>query len=211
MIRVMTMAAVMAAAGAAHAATYSFERISSNAGQDVSEQFSVEMIDVGGGAVDLIFRNSAEIKSSISLVYIDNGPGGDTFDTGTLQSQVGASFVFGTGSPANLPGGFGLSETFSTTPGFLADAKGNPSNGLSTASDHLVLRFVLNGGLGFADALAAVEDGTLRFGLHVRSIGDGGNSDSFVNVPRNVPIIPLPSAAGLGLLGLALTATRRRR
>ncbi len=211
MVRVITLAAALAVAGAAHAATYSFQRITSNTAENVEAQFSVELIDAGSGFVDLVFRNSAEINSSISEVYLDNGQPGVTFSGGSLFSQVGANFVFGSAAPPNLPAGAGLGTPFVVTFGFLADAQGHPNNGLNQSWNELVLRFALRDGLGFNDAIAAVDDGSLRFGLHVRSIGAAEDSDSFVNVPRNIPIIPLPSAAGLGLLGLALTATRRRR
>ncbi len=71
--------------------------------------------------------------------------------------------------------------------------------------------FTLGGGNGFV-GFAAPED--TRIG-GVRILQDAGtlviDDFSFGDLNRNIPIIPLPSAAGLGLLGLAGLAVRRRR
>jgi len=212
MVRVLTVAAVAALAGVAHGATFGFERISSNSSINVESQLSVELVDAGSGKVDVIFRNAVGVASNVATVYIDDGATGNTFASGSLHSQIGANFTFGTGTPPNLPGGNQASVNFQVTPGFIADMTGHPNNGLNAAADQLVLRFVLRDGKSFDDAVDAATDGLLRFGMHVRSIGTDGESDGFVTRGGDrPPIIPLPSAAGLGLFGLGLAATRRRR
>jgi len=65
-------------------------------------------------------------------------------------------------------------------------------------------------GMAFGDVIAALEDGALRIGMHVRSIGVDEESDAFVNGPPGV-VIPTPTAGAWGLAGLALIGARRRR
>ncbi|RMH23920.1 MAG: hypothetical protein D6693_10500 [Planctomycetota bacterium] len=209
----LSVIAALAGAGAARAASVdvSYTRITSNSGQNVESQFITTVTEVAGDptVIDFIFRNNVGIASSISEVYFDNGATSSLFSGGAIAQQVGASFVFGSASPPDLPGGNSLADPFDVTPGFLADAQGNPSVGLNTASDLLRIRMTLLAGVTFGDVESALGTGALRLGMHVRAIGDDGESDSFVNGPP--PIVPLPGGGAMGLAALTILASRRRR
>lgn len=191
--------------------TVNFTRITSNSSQNVASQFTcvVDLFQAASGGnpevVSFRFQNAVGIQSSISEVYYDDGP---LLGIASL-SQQGANFVGGGANPGNLPGGNTIG--FNATQIFSADAQGNPSNGLDVASDYLEMRFNLINGTTFQGIVDSLQSGALRIGMHVRAIGQDGNSDGFVNTPPTV-VIPLPGAAGMGIAGLmGIAAVRRRR
>lgn len=193
----------------------SFSRITNNADQNIASQLVVtaKTVDGNSSVVDFVFKNLVGINSSVREIYFDNGATSSLFSAGSIAEQVGTAFVYGASSPPNLPGGSSMAETFSVTPGFLADAQGHPSKGINTSADMLRFRLTLLGGVDFNDVLAALASGDLRIGMHVGSIGAKEDSDSFVNdpIPAMTPM-PMPTPALLGAAGLsALAMTRRRR
>jgi hypothetical protein len=203
---------VCGSAAYAEPVTLNFTRITSNSSENVAPQMTcvVDLFQAAAGGnpevVSFRFQNAVGIQSSISEVYFDDGP---LLGIASMD-QVGASFTGGGATPGDLPGGQDLTPAFNATRAFSADAQGNPSNGLDVASDYLEMRFNLINDKTFGDILASINDGSLRIGLHVHSIGQGANSDGFVNTPPSV-VIPLPGAAGMGLAGLLGLATLRRR
>ncbi len=212
---IATVCAVGAAA-VAHAGTTTlsfFQIPSTNGNVNIASQLSVDVDPVAGmmDKVDFTFKNNVGVSSSISEVYFDAGSTMDTiFDTGAIENQMGTSFSYGSAAPPVLPGGASISPVFETTMGFLADAQGNPSVGVSTATDFLTIRIMLKAGSTFSDVLDGLNDGSIRLGMHIRSIGANGGSDAYVSQPPTT-MIPLPSAAGLGLAGLAGMGMSRRR
>jgi hypothetical protein len=62
-------------------------------------------------------------------------------------------------------------------------------------------------GIDMASVQTALNDGTLRIGMHERSIGTAGGSDSFVNVTT----VPEPSSLALLALGIIGVGFGRRR
>lgn len=213
----MASALVVASSALADSVNVSFDRFTSNASENVEAQFNVEVKTVSGSSmlgglsfVDFIFTNTAVISSSISEVYFDNGVVSSLFTSGAIESQVGTSFVFGSANPGELPSGNTLTPAFETTLAFLADAQGNPSLGVDTPTDALTLRFALVSLKSFSDVASALDDGSLRIGLHVRSIGANGQSDSFVN-GGPPPIVPLPGPGAMGAAGLLTVFGARRR
>lgn len=209
------MIAIAALAFSSHALAssvdISYTRITSNSSVNVESQFLTTMSTVIGDSsvIDFIFSNNVGIASSISEIYFDNGTASSLFDSGAITEQIGTSFLFGSANPGDLPGGNALSEPFNVTLSFLADAQGNPSNGVSTSSDLLRIRLTLLSGITFGDVQAALGSGDLRLGFHVRSIGSDGNSDAFVGDPPS--IVPLPTPALLGAGGLLACLSPRRR
>lgn len=206
-------ALIVGAEALATPVTVNFTRITANASQNVAAQFScvVDLYQAASGSnpevVSFRFTNAVGIQSSISEVYYDDGP---MLGIASLQQQ-GASFVGGSATPGNLPGGNTISPAFNATQIFSADAQGNPANGLDVASDFLEMRFNLINGRTFNDIVASLNDGSLRIGMHVRAIGNQGQSDGFVNTPPTV-LIPLPGVSAMAFAGLVgVTTVRRRR
>jgi hypothetical protein len=158
-----------------------------------------------GGQVSFTFTNAVGIASSISEIYFQDGP---LLGAATLN-QVGTNFAAGGANPGNLPGGNNLTPAFNATELFSADAQGNPSNGIDAASDSLRMTFHLLNNKSFDDCVTAFQTGDLRIGLHVRAIGTGGASDSFVN--NQITAVPLPMTSTLGMAGLSMVMLRRRR
>lgn len=219
----VTLIAAAAAAGFANAAiadsvNISFTRITSNSSQNVESQFAVTATEVSGNSsvVDFIFRNDVGIASSISEIYFDNGSSSSLFSSGSIVEQIGTQFSYGSASPGDLPGGNSMADTFDVTPGFLADAQGNPNKGLNGAGELVRFRFTYLGGVTFADVVSALGSDALRIGFHVRAIGEDGESDSFVSTMMppgggGGPMVPVPSPALLGAAGLGAVAGVRRR
>lgn len=181
-----------------------FTRITNNSPTDVASQFLAVADEGAGGTVTFTFTNTAVIPSNIANIYFDDD---NLLSFNQFVTQTGTSFSQG-GSPGNVPGGNSISPAFDATTALNVSADpGPPANGIDTATDVLTVRYNLLGGATFADLTDALNSGDLRLGLHVRSIGEEGESDSFVSGV----IIPLPTTAGLAGLGLAGLALRRRR
>jgi hypothetical protein len=178
----------------------SFTRVEPhNAALNPASQFTCTASDVAGhpDEVNFHFTNSAAIYCSIMEVYFDDGP---MLGIASLGQQ-GCSFAGGSANPSNLPGGSNLTPPFVATQSFSADAgSGGPTQGIDTSTDFLDMTFTLINGNTFASIVDALNDGALRIGLHVISIGNGA-SDSFVNGGPG-PTVPLPPAALTGLLGM---------
>jgi hypothetical protein len=68
----------------------------------------------------------------------------------------------------------------------------------------------------YDDLVAAFYSGDFRIGLHVRSIGAGDNSDSFLAIgepfnPNVIAVVPEPATMSILALGIAGMALRMRR
>ncbi len=209
---IAAIAVAVSAPALADSVDVPFTRITNNASENVASQLGLTIQEVDGddSVVDFVLTNAVGIQSSISEIYVDNGlPTGEDLETGSIFEQIGTEFIWGSASPPDLPGGETLDDPFDVTFSLLGDAQGNPSKGIDTNTDRLTIRFVYQVGTTFSDLVDALNNGALRVGLHVRSIGDAGESDGFVSGPPTA--VPLPSAAGLASIALAGLGLRRRR
>ncbi len=195
--RLLLVALACTASSHCSATTFSFERITSNGSENPESQISVDVSD-SSGRVLFKFSNAGPIASNITEIYWDddlpllsNGP-----DIDASSTSAGANFIANVAAnPGNLPGGNGV--------GFSADhsidsANGN-SNGINPGE---MAGFLFDGSTN--SVIAAIQAGSLRLGMHVRSIGIGGQSESFVSVPE-------PSALAIltaGLFGIGLLRKR---
>ncbi len=197
--------------GAASAATYSFTAISDNNAVNTAigeAQLFVDVTDAGtnmGGAklVSFLFRNTGPDPSVIANAYWDDDGNAllaiDSIDDGGM----GVGFDVN-GAPPDLPEGTNVS--FSADHRVRADNPA-PTNGVGPGEEVAII-FSLETGFMFMDVLDMLNEGDLRIGLHVISIGPTAGSESFVN---NGMVVPLPSGAGLAAAGMGLIALRRRR
>jgi hypothetical protein len=166
--------------------------------------------DVVGHAdqVTFTFTNIVGIASSISEIYYDDRNPLQLLTINSLTQQ-GCTFTGGGANPGNLPGGNNVTPAFNANSSFSADAQGNPSLGIDTASDYLTMKFDLQAGATFATVVTALNSGTLRVGIHVRGIGTQASSDAFVNTAVDTVPVPMAGLTG-GAMLLGLAGVRRR-
>jgi hypothetical protein len=229
--------ALCAGGAAATPIDITFHRITSNGPTNVASQFHCSIAPYsphGENGASFTFTNAVGIASSISEIYFADGTILRPADSFIINH--GTQFTQGA-NPGDLPGGASISPAFHSTVLFNSDAVGNPRRGVdghdvngAVMADSVTMNILLGDRtnvhhyVDFAEMLKALTEGRLRIGLHVRAIGNGGQSDSFVNnpyvppppPPPPPPPIPLPPAfamAGAGLLGLGFLrfGSNRRR
>lgn len=206
-----------------------FQRITNNNIENVASQLSAQLLDhtqantiytnlsLASHEVLFTFKNTAQTPSNIAEIYFDDGT--ILAQTGLYNSLGGyTSFSGGTINPGNLPSGNAVNPVFEATAGFGADVdSGNPNKGVNASNDILGIKIRLKQNLTANEVVHALMNGDLRLGLHVRSIGNAGNSDSFVNSPVTAApsaAVPIPAAAwlfGVAFAGLSSTSFRRQR
>ncbi|MGZ0077697.1 VPLPA-CTERM sorting domain-containing protein [Methylomonas sp. YC3] len=183
-----------------------------------ADAFSILNQSIGANDVIFTFKNAVGTASNIAEIYFD--------DSNFLLSQyapflqLGGTTDFGnTLNPSDLPAGNTLANPFVATSGFGADVNpGNPNKGINASNDLLGIRIALQTGVSFLDLGRGLQDDLLRIGLHVRSIGADGKSDSFVSSGDTAgggglgSPVPLPAAAWMFLSGLVgFLGLQRRR
>ncbi|MBN1806251.1 MAG: PEP-CTERM sorting domain-containing protein [Sedimentisphaerales bacterium] len=181
------------------AVTIPFERISNNAPSDIAGQLSAIVSSVDANHIKFEFHNSAIIASSIIDIYFDDGGPNPPGFLDSLSSIIDYGTLFGIGAePANLPAGNNLTPDFSAD--FAVQSQNAPptmiTNGVDNLTDYVGLVFLLKPSITFDDVTDALDNQSLRLGLHVQAIGT--ESDSFVSVPEPATICLL----GLGILSL---------
>ncbi len=177
--------------------TINFFNITNNGNANLSSQLSVQIIDTGiSGQVGFKFLNNVGIVSSITDVYFDDGT---LLAISTIVSSTGVSFA-SPATPNNLPGGNNITPPFVVTDNFSADSN-TPNalaNGVNASTESLEIIFNLVSTADVDAVIAALNNGSLRIGMHVQGIGTTNGSDGYVN--------KVPEPGILILLGIAMSA-----
>ena len=217
-----TLAAMllMSVTSMSQAVTFNFTEIVNDGGPDLSEQLSVDVVDLGSNNVGFTFFNGRDgeitVDSNIAGIFFDVGSS-NVMDIvySSTDSSDGVLFTSVNGTP-NLPEGELLDPEFTDDSGFKfghdSDYKGHDggvddANGGTAEFASFIASF--GGSFLFSDLLANIYSRDFRLGLHVISIegeGSDAGSDSYVNA------VPVPAAAWLfGSAIVGLVATRRRK
>ncbi len=188
--------------------------------------------------VSFTFSNTGGIASKIAEVYWDwEAPSvipplvPNVWDP-TAPSPGGFFYYDSSGETWSLDPGLGNVNPGNLPSGgsFNADAAGDSDahqvpgrtngNGGIVPGETATFFMGLVSGADWDDVSGAIYGGFIDFGMHVRAIGTSGGSESFVSIvpiepggpldPGN-PVVPVPAAAGLGFLGMALVAVARRK
>ncbi len=182
------------------ATTISFTQITSNGSESPAAQLSAEVSDAGSGQVLFKFINAAggsSIASRISEVYWTDLQGLLTnlvVDISNTSGGVNLGNI--PANPGDLPSGNNVNFSAIHSAGRLQSA----ANGVDPGE---MVAFRFNG--NHAAIVSALASGDIRLGMHVISIGSGGQSESLVS-----NAVPEPRAILFVLAGVAMLLSSTR-
>lgn len=173
----------------------------------------------GGSVTDIYWDES-------NPLVLDPGPTSNNSNTtnfnfvSTLSGNFSATNWDTNVAPGVLPGGADLDPAFSVH--FGTDTwtgRGHSGSDGILDGGYATFRVALASGYtGQSTLEQELTSGDLRFGLHIQSIDDTGGSASYYSpIPIDDPpplddiVVPVPAAAGLGFLGMALVGFVRRK
>jgi len=175
-----------------------------NSSLDIVSQLYMDVSESSGKALFTI-RNTGPIQSTVSGIYFENSLSLLDSIFSIDNSDPGVDFEEST--PGNLIGGFSVfAEAEATSP---------PSKHGVDPGESVGIYFTLSSGTLFEDVINALDEGTIRVGLHAINFPDG-ESDKFFNTTGNPPTppppaVPVPGAVSLGTIALSCLALWRKR
>ncbi|WP_404421745.1 hypothetical protein [Nibricoccus sp. IMCC34717] len=197
--------AALAFTTVANATSYTFHNITNTGNTQIASQLAVQVTDYVGYA-SFKFTNTGSVASNITEIYFDNGVVGPNSPLTGFKSTTNGSGVYFNSyapTPGNVPGG--------NTVGFTSDYGMDTANGANKGinpGEWMTVELYTN-----ASAIAALNSNDLRIGMHIRSIGTQGGSDSYVTDEQKQTRVPdAASTFALGFASIAgLVALRRKR
>ena len=169
---------------------------------DPSLSFYVDVIDAGTGKVDFEFHNTSKMDSTIARVYfddLDDGLLADFADTPNNPDNGPGTIFHWDATPGNLPAGHPLTPSFDAD--FSAGADPSPAQNGIDPFEWVKITFDIESGHAFSDVINQMNDGTMRIGAHIISVGREEVSVSAVT----------PEPATIILLGLGALSLLRKR
>jgi len=191
------------AQASASAVVFTFENVAT-VPNDYASQLSVDVLDLGSGAVQFKFMNNGTFGGRIAGISFQDLDG--LLSSQTLVEPSGVNFKSGGG--ANIPNSISFTEksTFELT------KDGAAANGIDPGQ-WLGVNFLGN----YNNIIDSIYDGDLAMGLHVISIMPGGGSQKFINdiPPQGVPdggsTLALLGGVALGLCALKWHFPREKK
>lgn len=189
----------------AEAVQYGFYNITNENAGDAAigeAQLFVDVTEVDGQA-QFLFKNIGPAASSITDIYFDDDIPLMSFNKFIYPTSGVVYDVNAT--PPDLSGG--NDYHFSSDYDFDSDAPVQP-NGINP-NEQLIIVFDYASSYNMASIFNALDNGSMRIGLHVQGFASGG-SESFLNTPGN----PVPEPAtmllfGAGIAGIAGMVRRK--
>jgi len=195
--------ATLSAVSAAPASAFSFSNIASDntSGDAYVNSFRFDVLDNGSNNVLFNIFNDNKDESAadifIAAVHLDTGSNTNLLSNFGIINGRGVNFTEGA---TPLPQTNNLATPWSTD--FAAGITGT-RNGVQTG-EVLGLSFTGN----YNNVVSALNNGTLRLGMHVRGIGSKGDSDVFVSTgtsnteatPEPLTMLAAGAAVGFGAM-----------
>jgi hypothetical protein len=211
----LIMAAIFFAVPAMAAFTYGFVNVSGNnsynaqVGEDQLYMLVDEVTVNGDSFANFTFGNTGPVPTAVAVIYFDDYD--DDFFLGNpdyMENDAETAFEYMSGG--TMPAWNQVNPSFEKPADFSFAAKNPaPFNGINADESWMVR---MNYNSTYSQLIKALNDGSLRVGMHVRAFPNGG-SEAFVNTPDIVPpgIIPAPSALLLAGLGVTITGWLRNK
>lgn len=181
-----------------------FQNITSNA-PSITD-LSMQVTDLGGGQVLLQATKGVSFTGFIDEIYIEDSQGLLSGMSFSLVNSLGTASYTSPATPASPPGIGAFTVDFSF------EANVPPNSNRIDPGDTGGFIGTLAGLSSFQDLEDAAIASDFRVAYHVKGLNPGGQSDSYLSVPPlGDPVIPEPTVTALGVIGLTLLVSRRRR
>lgn len=192
-----------------------FANMTGNAPSLSQFKMTVSDEDVDPNQIAFLFENLVVpgLPSAIANIYFEDGT--LVFPEADLEPGSGVAFEQN-GQPEDPPG----VDPWGSSHEFRISLEQNTADAIEPG-EYLRVIFDLQNGYGFADVIAAIENGfaktqgvgynpalpSLRIAFHVRALANGQSDSYLLTIP-----LPTPLALGLaGLAGVVIISRRKRR
>lgn len=206
--------------------------VENNSNAPVTDQLSVDVAAYGTNQALFTFSNTGPASSSITGIYFDDGAllgmtGGFITSGSVIFSAIEVIENGGGQTHPDLPGATNVNPEFETSAGFFAASSSGSPDGIGPGESLGIVFDLKNDEFGvpltFDDVIDSINAGfnldnytgtgaydgwtvpTLRIGLHVQDLGEGGEfSDTYI-------LTPVPGAFLLGMIGLGIAGVKMRK